>query len=119
LHTVLALVCTSIHDQVDDIINGSEEAIIPSAALDIFSAYAQQYPEETAQSDILLQALTAVHHLVFLLPRNSMEEFQAPASAVAIWKTVQHMSEDGQDIVEYKVSAALRDMLGQVSCLIE
>jgi hypothetical protein len=113
------LVCTSIHDPVDDIITGSEEATIPLAALDIFAPYAELKPEELAQSDVLLQALVAIHHLVFLLPRNSLETFTPPPTATAIWKVVAKISPEGQDIVANKVAAALKDMLGQVSCLIE
>lgn len=113
------MVCTSIHDQVDDIITGSEEAAVPLAALEIFAPYAELQPEELAQSDVLLQALVAIHHLVFLLPRNSLETFTPPPSAIAIWKVVANMSAEGQEVVAYKVAAALKDMLGQVSCLIE
>lgn len=93
--------------------------MVPESAMEIFAAYAEVHPEELAQSDVLLQALVAVHHLVFLLPRNSLETFAAPPSALSIWKAVDRISTDGQDVVAYKVAHALKDMLGQTSCLIE
>jgi hypothetical protein len=87
--------------------------------MEIFYAYAEKHFEDLARSDVLLQALVAVHHLVFLLPRNSLETFAAPPIASSIWKIVGQITPDGQDIVTYKVNVALEEMLGQISCLIE
>ena len=117
-HTILALVCTAIHDQVDDLLNGSD-VVVSDAALDIFAAYAAKAGDEVVQSDIHLDALVSIHHLTHLLPRESMEEFEVPKTATEVWAGVKCLREEARGVMQKRVDAALAEMLGQTSCRIQ
>jgi hypothetical protein len=114
---ILALVCTAIHDQVDDLLNGSD-VDVSTSALEFFSAYARAVGPDIVKSDIHLDALVAVHHLTHLLPRESMEEFAVPPAAADLWNSVSGLGKE-RDVIQERVDSALAEMLGQVSCRIQ
>jgi hypothetical protein len=115
LHTVLALVCTAIHDSIHFIISDRPDTSIPIAALDVFAAYAASNPSELVASDILMQALVAVRHAATLLPRLE-SPISVPAIANEIWASVIKLSQEEQVIVARQVTASLADLIGEVSC---
>lgn len=117
-NSILALICTAIHSQVDDLLNGSDGPV-PIDALKIFAAHAERVGGEVIKSDIQLDALVAVHHLTHLLPRESLETFIVPAVATAIWSGVSALREDEKTAMQEAVDGALADMLGQTSCRIQ
>lgn len=118
VHTILALVCTAIHDQVDDLLNGSDVAV-PIDALEILASYASVVGSDIIKSDVQVQALVAVHHLTHLLPRNSLETFDIPPIAAKIWTGVERLEEGDKRVLDRHVEQALAYMLGQVSCRIQ
>lgn len=118
LHTILALVCTAIHDQVDDLLNGSDAAV-PIDALEIFASHAEVVGAEVIKSDVQVQALVAVHHLTHLLPRNSLETFEIPSIAARMWTGVEALQGEEKTALDGHVERALADMLGQVTCRIQ
>lgn len=117
-NTILALICTAIHDQVDDLLSGSDIEV-STAALEIFAAHAQQAGGQVVESDIHLDALVAVHHLTHLLPRESMEEFAVPPAAAEIWAGIGKLEEKEKGVVQDRVDTALAIMLGQTTCRIQ
>lgn len=118
LHTILALVCTSIHDEVFNLLTGEEPGQrIGSAALEIFAAYALEHGTEVVQSDICLQAVVAIHHLVVLNDVLSTKS-PVPAFAVSMWEQVRHLPQEEQAMVAAKVMDSLKHLIGDTGCRI-
>jgi hypothetical protein len=119
LNTILALVSTSIHDSVYDLLTAHPEAHVPQAAVQIFAAYAQAHLSEVNKSDIFSRALVGLHHLVVLLPRLHETGHDIPAQAQLVWgQTVQLDSEARGDLSQ-KTLSDLAGLIQDISCRVE
>lgn len=117
-HTILALVCTSIHDEVFNLLTGEEpNQRVGSAALEIFAAYALDHGAEVVRSDICLQAVVAIHHLVILNDVITAKN-PVPAFAISMWEQVRHLPQEEQALVAAKVIDSLKHLIGDTSCRI-
>ncbi|RSH88769.1 hypothetical protein EHS25_002997 [Saitozyma podzolica] len=120
LHTVLALVCTAIHDSVHSVLTDSPDAAsppppLPDAAMEVFAAYAGDHPHEIIHSDVYTQALVAVHHAAYLFPRLD-PSVPAPAVAGEVFSRFNKLSPEQEAIVGTGIVASLAELVSQVSC---
>jgi len=113
------LVCTAIHDAVGNVLTGAAEATLPDEAFRILGAYAEDCIGDLVASDIYVQAIVAVHHLMYIVPRlRSGPPFDKNA-VEAIWSRIGDLSETNQSVLADRISKKLAELLGQVTCCVE
>ena len=116
---ILALVSTSIHDSVYDLLSAEPETRIPAAAIEIFAAYASAHLEEVLGSDIFSRALVSLHHLVVLLPRLHETGHTIPAQAQQVWTSANALKGDPKAKLVDLVLADLSSLIQDITCRVE
>ncbi|WWD19092.1 hypothetical protein CI109_103550 [Kwoniella shandongensis] len=118
LDEVLALTCTSLHDSTERLsTTDTLDVALPRAAFEIFSAYAGEHLEQVVASDLWIQSLVAVHHVLFLLPRLPGHIAAAESKSetlAALWTKLGQLSAEKQATVLQGVHNALRDAIQRV-----
>ncbi|WVF72830.1 hypothetical protein IAT40_007648 [Kwoniella sp. CBS 6097] len=119
LNEVLALVCTAIHDSTEKLLTGHEfsETSLPRAAFSIFASYATTHLSEVVASDLWLQSLISVHHVIFLLPRvpgHIACSFGKDESIAALWEKTGQLNDEEKRKVLSKVHESLREGIQRV-----
>lgn len=115
----MALVSTSIHDSVYDLITAHPEARVPQAAVQIFAAYAQSHLAEVLASDIFSRALVGLHHLVVLLPRLHEAGHAVPTQAKVVWDETKKLEGEAKGDLSQKILSDLSGLVQDVSCRVE
>lgn len=116
---ILALVSTSIHDSVYDLLSASPDATIPAAAVEIFAAYATTHPAEILASAIFNPALVALHHLVVLLPRLREDGHAVPAQAKQVWDAANALEGESKAKLVDLVLTDLAGLIQDIACRVE
>ncbi|WVR07509.1 hypothetical protein IAU60_004551 [Kwoniella sp. DSM 27419] len=124
LDEALALTCTAIHDSTEKLLTGHEydEASLPSAAFQIFAAYAMDHLDLVMASDLWSSALISVHHVIYLLPRvpgHIASSFGKQGDLVKLWEKAGQLGEDDRRKIMIKVFDALRDDIQRVEVEID
>ncbi|WVW85588.1 hypothetical protein I302_107626 [Kwoniella bestiolae CBS 10118] len=119
LDEVLALVCTAIHGSTEKLLTGHDfsEETLPVSAFKIFATYATDHLEEVIQSEICIQSLISVHHVIFLLPRvpgHIASSFGKDESLTQLWNKVGQVNDEEKKVVLTKVHEALREGIQRV-----
>ncbi|WVR00029.1 hypothetical protein IAU59_007171 [Kwoniella sp. CBS 9459] len=122
LNEVLALVCTAIHDSTEKILTGHDDLIgttPPQSAFSIFASYATSHLSEVVASDLWIQSLVSVHHVIYLLPRlpghsASAQSLSKDESIAALWDKIKSLSDEEKQRVASKVHESLRDSIQRV-----
>ncbi|WRT68426.1 uncharacterized protein IL334_005402 [Kwoniella shivajii] len=104
LDEVLALVCTAIHDSTEKLLTGHAEDT--HAAFTLFAAYAIDHLDKVISSDIWIQSLVSVHHVVHLLPKDE--------TLVQLWKKTGELEDGDKKRVLDRVYEALREDIQRV-----
>ncbi|KAK8854764.1 hypothetical protein IAR55_003503 [Kwoniella newhampshirensis] len=123
LDEVLALTCTALHDSSERLVTtDSVDAVVPRAAFEIFSAYANGHMKEVVSSELWIQSLVAVHHVIFLLPRlpGHIAAVESKSEVLsALWAKISELSSEDQTKVIGMVHEALRDEIQRVDVHID
>ncbi|OCF39032.1 hypothetical protein I317_07169 [Kwoniella heveanensis CBS 569] len=119
LNEVLALVCTAIHDSTEKLLTGHDfaETSLPRAAFSIFASYATTHLSEVVASDLWLQSLISVHHVIFLLhrvPGHIASSFGKEESIVALWEKTGQLNDNEKRKILSKVHESLREGIQRV-----
>ncbi|WWC90682.1 uncharacterized protein L201_005618 [Kwoniella dendrophila CBS 6074] len=119
LNEVLALVCTAIHDSTEKLLTGHDfsEDTLPTSAFKIFATYAIDHLDEVIKSDIWMQSLISVHHVIFLLPRvpgHIAVAFGKDQDLARLWAKTGQLDEVDKKLVLDKVHEALREGIRRV-----
>jgi hypothetical protein len=105
LSTVLALVCTSLHDSVHRLLAG-DTAPIPSSACRILDSYAQTHLPELVNSEVYIQGLVAVHHMSVILPRHGLGP--SPAAVTSLWDRCQSLNKEDAGALQAVILHSLK-----------
>jgi len=109
LSTVLALVCTSLHDNVEALLSGEGSKPELEPACQLLASYAEKHLADLLQSDIQLQALVATHHATALVPR--IQAGPGVPAASTIWKQCQTLSDPDAEKLQAAVLSSLISLL--------
>lgn len=116
---ILALVSTSIHDSVYDLLSAQPDITISAAAVEIFAAYACTHMSEIVASDIFSPALVALHHLVVLLPRLREEGHVVPSQAKQVWEAAVTLEGESRANLSDLVLTDLAALIQDIACRVE
>ncbi|WWD02614.1 hypothetical protein V865_000654 [Kwoniella europaea PYCC6329] len=119
LDEVLALVSTAIHDSTEKLITGHEfsENTLPISAFKIFATYASEHLEEVIESEIWIQSLISIHHVIFLLPRvpdHIASSFGKDEALAQLWVKVGQLGDEKKQLVLHKIHQALKEGIQRV-----
>ncbi|WVO13469.1 hypothetical protein L204_101086 [Cryptococcus depauperatus] len=113
LSEVLALACAVIHESIEKLLTTDFiDLAIPGVAFDIFTAYAEDNLADVVESDLLVQSIIAIHHIIFMLPRlpgHIATQEAKVDSLTKVWVEMGNLNAAAQQKVLNRVYEALKD----------
>ncbi len=110
--------CTALHDAVGQVLTGTVDVSLPAIAVDILAPYAKEHMGDLVRSDVYVQALVAIHHMLYILP--GLGDRSSPsATAESIWSGTGQLSLEERQILVDKIDQNLSELIGQISCRAE